>query len=44
MEENAIQIKTKITINVDMSVKSIIYVKKYIFGFLLYVVAKMENI
>ena len=44
MEENVIQIKGGIMINVDASVKSIIYVKKFIFGILLHVVAKMVNI
>ena len=44
MEENVIQIKSGITINVDASVKNIIYVKKTIFGTLLHVVAKMVNI
>ena len=32
MEENVIQIKNGIMINVDVSVKNIIYVKKTIFG------------
>ena len=32
------------TINVDASVKNIIYLKKIIFGILLNVVIKMENI
>ena len=31
-------------INVDVSVKAVIYVKKIIFGILLHVVAKMANI
>ena len=44
MVENVIQIKSGITINVDMSVKNIIYVKKIIFGILLHAVAKMVNI
>ena len=44
MEENVIQINGGITINVDKSVKIIIYVKKIIFGILLHVVAKMTNI
>ena len=43
-EENVIQIKSKITTNVDASVKNIIYVKKIVFGILLHVVAKMENL
>ena len=44
MVENVIQIKSGITINVDMSVKNIIYVKKIIFGILLHAVATMVNI
>ena len=44
MEENIIQINGGITINVDASLKNIIYVKETIFVFLVYVVAKMENI
>ena len=44
MEENIIQINGGITINVDASLKNILYVKKTIFVFLVYVVAKMENI
>ena len=44
MEENVIQIKSGIMINVDASVKNIIYVKKIISENLLHVVAKMENI
>ena len=44
MEENGIQIKSGIIINIDASAKNIIYVKNIIFGILLHVVAKMENI
>ena len=44
MEENLIQIKSGIVINVDASVKNIIYVKKTMFGILLHVAAKMEKI
>ena len=44
MVESEIQIKSGITINVDASAKSIIYVKKVIFGILLHVVAKLVNI
>ena len=43
-EKNVIQINGGIMINVDVSVKRVIYVKKIIFGVLLYVVVKMENI
>ena len=38
--ENVIQINSPITINVDVSVKIIIYVKKIIFGILQLVVRK----
>ena len=44
IEENVIQIKSGIMINVDASAKNIIYVKKNIFGILLHVVAKMVKI
>ena len=44
MEENVIQINGGITINVDVSVKNIIYMKNIIFAILLHVVAKMVNI
>ena len=42
--ENVIKIKSQIMINVDVSAKIIKYVKKIIFGILLHVVAKIENI
>ena len=44
MEENVIQINGRITINVDVSVKKAMYVKKIIFGILLHVVENMRNI
>ena len=44
MEENVIQIKTEIMVNVDANVKDVIYVKMTIFGNLLDIVAKTENI
>ena len=44
MEENVIQIIGEITINVGVSLKNIIYVKKIMLGILLHVVAKLENI
>ena len=44
MIENVIQNKSGITINVDVSVKNIIYAKKIIFAILLHVVMKMVNI
>ena len=43
MEENVIQIKSGITMNVNMSVKNI-YVRNIIFGILLHVIKKMENL
>ena len=45
--EDVIQIKSRITIKVDVSVKiqkNIMCVKKIIFGILLHVVEKMANI
>ena len=44
MEESVIQINGGITINVDVSVKKVMYVKKIMFGILLHVIIKMENI
>ena len=44
MEENVIQINGGITINVDVIVKKFMYVKKIMFGILLHVIVKMENI
>ena len=44
MGKNIIQINGGMTINVDASVKNVMYVKKIIFGILLHVVVKMENI
>ena len=44
MQENLSQIKNWISLNVDVSVKNTKYVKKNIFGILLHVVAKIENI
>ena len=44
MEENLIQINAGVTVNVDASVKKVMYVKKIIFGILLHALAKMENI
>ena len=38
------QINGEITINVDVSVKNIIYVKKIMFRIFLHVIVKMENI
>ena len=43
-EENVIQINGGIAINVDVGVKSIIYVKMIIFGILLLGITKMVNI
>ena len=44
MEENVIQINGGIMINVDVSVKNVMYVKKIMFGILLHVIVKTENI
>ena len=44
MEENVIQVIGEISTNVAVSVKNITYVKKIIFGILLDVVVKTENI
>ena len=44
MEEKVIQMNGEITINVDVSVKSIMYVKKIMFGIILYVIVKMKKI
>ena len=44
MAENEIQIKSGIMVNVGVSVKNSIYVKKIIFRILQYVVARMANI
>ena len=44
MEENVIQINGGIMINVDVSVKNVMYVKKNMLGILLDVIVKMENI
>ena len=44
MGENVIQINGGIMINVDVSVKSVMYVKKIMLGILLHVIVKMENI
>ena len=44
MEENVTRINGRITINVDMSVKNVVCVKKIIFGILLHVAVKMKNI
>ena len=41
MQENIIQVNDGITINVNVSVKKVMYVKKTIFGILLHVVVKI---
>ena len=43
-EKNVIKTYSKITINVDVSVKKFMYVKNIIFGILLHVIVKIENI
>ena len=42
--KNLIQMNLGITINVDVSVKKLIYVKKIMFGILIHVIVKMKNI
>ena len=44
MEENVIQINGGTMINVNMSVKSVMYVKKIMFEILLHVIVEMEHI
>ena len=44
MQENVTQINGGIMINVDVSVKNVMYVKKIMFGILLHVIVKMKNI
>ena len=43
MEENEIQISGGLMINVDVNV-SVMYVKKIMFGILLHVILKIENV
>ena len=44
MEEIAIQINGEIMLNVDVSVKNIMYGKNIMFGILVRVIVKMENV
>ena len=44
MGKNVIQIRGGITINVNVSVKKLMYVKKNVFGILVNVFVKIENI
>ena len=44
MEENVIQINCGITINIDVSVKQVMHLKKIMFIILLHVTVKMEKI
>ena len=44
MEENVIQINGGIMINVNVSVKSVMYMKMIMFGILLHIVVKTLNI
>ena len=44
MKVNVIQINGVIKKNVNVSVKNVMYVKKIMFGILLHVIVKMENI
>ena len=42
--KNVIQVNEGIMKNVDVNVKNVMYVKKIIFGIVIHVVYKMENI
>ena len=44
MEKYVTQINGGIMINVDVSIKNVMYVKNIMFGILLHVFVKMENI
>ena len=44
MEENVIQINSGIKTNVDLCVKSVMYVQKIMFGILLHIFVKIKNI
>ena len=44
MKQNVIQLNVGIMINVDVSVKKIMHVKKIMCGILLHVILKMKNI
>ena len=44
MEENVIQINGGTMINVNVSVKNVMYVKKIMFEILLHVIVEMEHI
>ena len=44
MKENVIQFSGVITINFDVTVRNVMYLKTIMFGILLHVVTKMENI
>ena len=44
MKENVIQVNGGIMINVDVSVKNVMYVKNIVFGILLHVILKWKNI
>ena len=43
-EKNVIQINGRTSVNVDVSIKNVVYLKKIILGILVHVVVKMENI
>ena len=44
MEKIVIEINGGLMINVDVIVKNVMYVKKFMFGNLLHVIVKMENV
>ena len=44
MKENVIQVNGGIMINVNVNVKTVMYVKKIMFGILIHVIEQIENI
>ena len=44
MEQNVVQINGGVTINIDVTVTNIMYLKKIMFRILVYVVMRVENI
>ena len=44
MEQNVVQINGGVTINIDVTVTNIIYLKKIMFRILVYVIMRVENI
>ena len=44
MKENVIQVNGGIMINVNVNVKTVMYVEKIMFGILIHVIEQIENI